>query len=74
MIGGEIRHMLAHLSGVARLHVNRPLARAKSEASVYILIIKTINLIQKILTQRKKSSNPYLTLGAFGISLPFKGR
>ena len=46
MIGGAIRHMLPRLSGVARLHVNRPLARAKSEASVYILIIKAINLTQ----------------------------
>ena len=46
MMGGAIRHMLPHLSGVPHLHVNRPLSRAKSEASVYILIIKTINLTQ----------------------------
>ena len=37
MIGGVTRHMLPHLSGVPHLHVNRSLARAKSEASVYIL-------------------------------------
>ena len=45
MIGRVTRHMLSHLSGVPQLHVNRPLARAESEALVDIY---------SFLKQRKK--------------------
>ena len=46
MIGRVTRHMLPHLSGVPQLHVNRPLARAESEALVDIY---------SFLKQRKKN-------------------
>ena len=45
MIGRVTRHMLSHLSGVPQLRVNRPLARAESEAIVDIY---------SFLKQRKK--------------------
>ena len=46
------------------------LTRAKGEASVYILLIKAINLKTYYLKAlKKKYSNPYLTSRAFDLPL-----
>ena len=54
---------------------NIDLARAKSDASVLILIIKTIKFkLINFKPLKRNLQRPYLTLGAFCISLPFEGK